>query len=1201
MKTYLKILTVLLAVIALTAMLLTVCFAADGDGDGFAFAQDDYFDMQKAVNLSGAVTFEAVMTLPGDSETSANCWILGNFKDWNTTSRSFGIGLNTSRRIRVFACKGGQSSNSDSVTFTLPTDMDADQYHSVIFTVDNKLTLQDDGKYGVNVFLYVDGEKIDGTDYLGSWAVDYDEETMTLDSNFLNQTTPLRVGGDLRSNNTSYLKNEKVKSVAMYNGLAAADETGAFTTDGLTPIFSYDLVGANSSSVLVDLSGNGNDAKGSKYTEPDYDYSFAIVGDTQYMTRWDTVKNNGTVSETDHLARVYDWIISNKTSKKINYVMGLGDITDSYDKTYDTVSSSGYAFDTAAEWKWAYEQISRLDGIVPYSVIRGNHDNETYFNKYFYKDEDATADTETVSPYFENNITGIRSEVDGVLNSYSIFEAGNEKYLLLLLDDNPTNDAIEWAAGVIEENPDCRVIINTHTYMGYTGEHIDHTQEKWAYAVNDLNKDKGDLADTDGAYENDGSELWEKLVSKHVNIIMVLCGHDHKATDIVRRVRKGDNGNAVTEMLICPQSLDSNSETETKAGMVAMLYFSNGGKDIKIEYVKTAASTDGTDVYHNATANNVSVYVTGGEFVDVGYATSVYSPYVNADNYSLAVFSENEHIGSYSDWKTAMGAAKNLITQLDADARRAEVVLLKDMTASTYDNTSQMGGTLLIDLNDHTLTGGGSVILNGAGKWNATDPVFDTTIRIINGNINFKSKPFTTYGIMTASYVGEKSFNYTFESVCFGFASGATTTYMLAASTNSDKDTDNTKTLTTNMVFNDCTFDLVTNAPSGARLFEFTEPADKGIINSHVEINGGKLIRSTQTENSLYTLGSNDSVAFGKYEGEYTMFEFPSGVMPEDERFVATSQSAGELVFDFVSDNGEKSIYVLIPKLVKEFTFVPKSSITLESNLVLNIYVPENQYLTGFTLDGKTYLKNDLIAENGQYLKSIKLPAAEAAKEIALTVTFELADETLTGEFTLSTLKYAEKLLAKSTSTTEKTLVCDMLAYIKSAYTYFAKTDEEIANATTVGDRIDAIIDGYTLTSFEKVGGTTTDMTGDPSAVTFILDSTPRVRFYFAQGTDLSKYTFKIGNTSVSYAVTYDTVSGISYACADISLFAYKMISTIDVYEGSEKLGSFHIDSYYDFVKEQNNASLTDLVEKFYTYCISAKSYRDEIISSQNN
>jgi len=735
--------------------------------------------------------------------------------------------------------------------------------------------------------------------------------------------------------------------------------------------------------------------------------------------------------------------------------------------------------------------------------------------------------------------------------------------------------------------------------MGYTGEHIDHTQDKWAYAVHDLNKNKVGISETDPTYENDGAELWEKLVSQHSNIVMVLCGHDHKTKDIVRREREGVNGNVVTEMLICPQSIDVNDSSTPKAGMVAMLYFSNGGKDISVEYVNTAASADGIDTYYNETVNNVSFTIMG-QFIDLGYGKA-YCDYLNAEKYPLAIFSRGEHMGSYADWKSAMAAAKNLIVQLDASARQVEVVLLNNVTATTYDNTSQMGGTLLIDLNDHTLTGGGSVILNGAGKWNATDPVFDTTIRIINGNINFKSKPFTTFGILSSSYVGSKAFNYTFTDVKFGFASGATTTYMLAASTNSDKDTDNTKTLTVNMVFNDCTFDLVTNAPSGARLFEFTEPVDKGIINSHVEINGGKLIRSTQTNNSLYTLGSNDSVAFGKYEGEYTMFEFPSGVMPEDERFVATSQSAGELVFDFVSDNGEKSTYVLIPKLVKEFTFVPKTSITLESNLVLNIYVPENQYLTGYTLDGKTYLKNDLIAENGQYLNSIKLPAAEAAKEITLTATFELADETLTGEFTLSTLKYAEKLLASSTSATEKTLVCDMLAYIKSAYTYFAKTDEEIANATTVGDRIDAIIDGYTLTSFEKVGGTTTDMTTEPLAVTFILDSTPRVRFYFAQGTDLSKYTFKIGNTSVSYAVTYDTVSGISYTCADISLFAYKMISTIDVYEGSEKLGSFHIDSYYDFVKEQNNESLTDLVEKFYTYCISAKSYRDEIISSQNN
>jgi hypothetical protein len=105
----------------------------------------------------------------------------------------------------------------------------------------------------------------------------------------------------------------------------------------------------------------------------DYVYSFAVVGDTQYMTKYDGAYQRG------HLKYVYDWLIANAEKKIIQYVFGLGDITDTYNKT------SG-DFLTANEWAVAYEQISRLNGVIPYSIVRGNHDNEKYMNQYFAND-----------------------------------------------------------------------------------------------------------------------------------------------------------------------------------------------------------------------------------------------------------------------------------------------------------------------------------------------------------------------------------------------------------------------------------------------------------------------------------------------------------------------------------------------------------------------------------------------------------------------------------------------------------------------------------------------------------------------------------------------------------------------------------------------------------------------------------------------
>ena len=117
-----------------------------------------------------------------------------------------------------------------------------------------------------------------------------------------------------------------------------------------------------------------------------------------------------------------------------------------------------------------------------------------------------------------------------------------------------------------------------------------------------------------------------------------------------------------------------------------------------------------------------------------------------------------------------------------------------------------------------------------------------------------------------------------------------------------------------------------------------------------------------------------------------------------------------------------------------------------------------------------------------------------------------------------------------------------------------------------------------------------------PTGVTFILDSTPRVRFYFPEGTDLRDYSFRAEGAEVPFNETGETVGDSKFVCADISLFAYKMIGTLEVYKSGEKCGSFHINSYLDFALTQNDTALVGIVERFYAYCKSALDYRKEIV-----
>ena len=56
----------------------------------------------------------------------------------------------------------------------------------------------------------------------------------------------------------------------------------------------------------------------------DYEYSFAVLGDTQCISVADAKKG------TSYTEQIFNWITKNKESKNIQYVMGLGDITNTF-------------------------------------------------------------------------------------------------------------------------------------------------------------------------------------------------------------------------------------------------------------------------------------------------------------------------------------------------------------------------------------------------------------------------------------------------------------------------------------------------------------------------------------------------------------------------------------------------------------------------------------------------------------------------------------------------------------------------------------------------------------------------------------------------------------------------------------------------------------------------------------------------------
>ncbi len=351
------------------------------------------------------------------------------------------------------------------------------------------------------------------------------------------------VGSDIRANNEQHFKG-RIRSICTYADVRTAAEVKADRSKlGNGDPLAYWNMGSPAQS-YSDLTVNGfhlnKDSSWLTEKVPDsgYDYTFAVVGDTQIVAKMD--KQNGT----QNLNRVYDWILSQKEAQNIQYVMGLGDITDG---------------NTNEEWAIAKNAIHRLNGKIPYSLVRGNHDGSDKIN--------ATFNDPATSPY-SNSYEG---SFDGTLNNtWRTLTAGSNQipYLIMTLDYGPTDEILAWADQVVQEHPDHNVIITTHAYLFRDGTTLD----------------SGDVCPpsaTNSAYNN-GDQVWEKFVKKHENIVMVLSGHDPCAQVVVTQT-KGDHGNVVTQMLIDPQGVD----VKTLTGAVALLHFSADGSKVTVEYYST--------------------------------------------------------------------------------------------------------------------------------------------------------------------------------------------------------------------------------------------------------------------------------------------------------------------------------------------------------------------------------------------------------------------------------------------------------------------------------------------------------------------------------------------------------------------------------------------------------------------------------------
>ena len=583
----------------------------------------------------------------------------------------------------------------------------------------------------------------------------------------------------------------------------------------------------------------------------------------------------------------------------------------------------------------------------------------------------------------------------------------------------------------------------------------------------------------------------------------------------------------------------------------------------------------------------------------------------SAEKYPFAVFDENGNfLGAYATLFDVTnpfnndgaftGAANYLINNIWdgggwGDSPKAACILMRRnyvMGANErHDNLSLVQGLLTIDLGGYELTAPASIALFDAtikpvvaGTNDST--VFPSEFSIIGGDIVLQNSPLVKFVALTGrterpdDYVATKTFTFNFEDVNVKVIGN---TANLTADFGKNSTTPNAIG-NTFVNFIDCTLDI-TEAMDGIVLFGLGSDT----VDNNVTISGGEIIAGDTAFDLYNVIANNDaSLLFKKNaDGNYTELVLSAGAVAP-----AVALNDGTLAFEKRSETDTAVTYKLVLKATQNLAFTPKTSITLGSELVYNIYVPAVDYLKSFTVDGVVY--EDLVPvvlDDGNFYYHVKvsLPAKEAARNIVLKVTVTVSDKDYIGTWTVSIPKYAASLLETSVNKAEKTLVRDVLAYIRAAYAYFGTTDEEQMA------KIDTLLGEYSAKP--TVEGSTTAVAVGLKSATFVLDGTPSMRFYLADGVDASKYEFFIGSKRVNAEVSKDG------KYVDIDVYAYALCESVTYTIDGEVAGSFHINAYYTYVSGSSytgadKAELVKLTEAFWRYLQSARDFRNSVVNN---
>ena len=247
------------------------------------------------------------------------------------------------------------------------------------------------------------------------------------------------------------------------------------------------------------------------FKEKEDSFSIIILPDTQYYS----------ARFPEMFYQQMNWILKNKEILNIQYVIQLGDLTD---------NNKEYA------WEVASKSFKILENAgVPYAIVYGDNDMKNPDKNYY----DGIRHTELLNRYFpvsrfekpDSWWRGGFFEAGKIDNYYSLFKYKEQEFLIMSLEIAPRSAVLKWADNIISQNPSYKVIVVTHDYIDKDGQRLDDLK---SFGLGGRDK-------TDKLKGNNAEEVFDKLLKKNSNIMMVLCGHKNGEFQKEIKIKKSKN------------------------------------------------------------------------------------------------------------------------------------------------------------------------------------------------------------------------------------------------------------------------------------------------------------------------------------------------------------------------------------------------------------------------------------------------------------------------------------------------------------------------------------------------------------------------------------------------------------------------------------------------------------------------------------